>query len=107
LYLLDINCRSCGSRNPENSVLSKLDARLREHDEKNTPRPQIDRIPYFRTCPPEEDSIFCCSLFAIRFYLNFSHEYHSIISNAQPIMINSIHNGCCTEISSETNGGSD
>ena len=43
----DIDRHSCEGRNPENSVLSRLDARLREHDEKITPIHQIDRIPYF------------------------------------------------------------
>ncbi len=38
----DINRHSCEGRNPENPVPSRLDARLRGHDEKNTPTPQLN-----------------------------------------------------------------
>jgi hypothetical protein len=37
----DLGRHSCEGRNPENSVPSRLDARLRGHDEKNTLPPQL------------------------------------------------------------------
>jgi len=37
----DIVCHFCEGSNPENSLPSSLDARLRGHDGKNTPTPQI------------------------------------------------------------------
>jgi len=107
----DIDRHSCEGRNPENSVLSRLDARLREHDEKITPIHKIDRIPYFDI----RYSAVRYSIFAFIFlpstlhapHLIFSHEYHSTISSKQPNMIKSIHKGCCADISSETKGAWD
>jgi hypothetical protein len=42
----DIARHSCESRNPENVLPSGLDARLRGHDEKNTPIPQLIAITF-------------------------------------------------------------
>jgi len=35
---------SCEGRNPENAVSSELDARLRGHDIKNTPTPELYKM---------------------------------------------------------------
>jgi len=40
----EIVCHSCGGRNPVNFLAAGLDARLRGHDEKNTPPLQLNRF---------------------------------------------------------------
>jgi sec-independent protein translocase protein TatA len=51
----DIDRHSCEGRNPENSVPSRLDARFRGHDEKNTPTPQLNNS---NSVILKEDSMF-------------------------------------------------